>query len=121
MTQAISGQATARRSAPPSQGLQGQVALLQKALVDLKIKAGLPILNEFLTPLVTNITAVVQKLAGLDPAIYLVAARVAIFVAVIGPLLLTLGALAFSVSALLNPIGLAIVAFFALGASFAAT
>ncbi len=122
MTQAISGQATAEEiGAAKLKGFKGQVALLQKALVDLKIKAGLPILNEFLTPLVTKITAVVQKLAGLDPAIYLVAARVAIFVAVIGPLLLTLGALAFSVSALLNPIGLAIVAFFALGASFAAT
>lgn len=122
MTQAISGQATAEEmGAAKLKGFKGQVALLQKALVDLKIKAGLPILNEFLTPLVTKITEVVKKLAGLDPAIYVVAARVAIFVAVIGPLLLTLGALTFAIATLITPVGLAVAAFFALGASFAAT
>jgi len=119
MTEAIEAQAGASEvAALRTGGFKGQVLMLKKAMTDLYITVGLPLLENFLTPLVKKLTELTRAFAAADPATQRMAMGIAVAVAAMGPLLLIGGALSAVLGALATPLGVVAAALVTLAGVF---
>jgi TP901 family phage tail tape measure protein len=85
---------------------KGSVEALQGQLQTLLIQVGQPLVDEFLRPMAEGITETIAKINELNPEIFTWAVRLGAVAAAAGPVLLISGQLAFSLSSLVNTVGL---------------
>ena len=120
MEKAIGNAASVQDSAASrTKGLSAAWETLQGVMETLMIKAGLPLIQDVLTPLVKdNIIPLVEWVSELDPKFMKWGLAIGAVMAAAGPLMMILGPLVGVVGALLSPVGLVIAGIVALGAVF---
>lgn len=106
MTTSIKEQSTAEEVAQAKmEGYKGATTMLQKALIDLKIKAGTPLIENVLTPMVKQLTLLITKINDADPRFFELAIKIGLVLAAAGPFLIIVGALTVAIGAIMTPVG----------------
>ena len=101
-----------------TKGMKGQMELLQGAIQTFMIQVGTPLIENFLTPLITKATEVFGTLTLLSPEFFNWMVIIGGVLAALGPLLILLGAMLPALAVLFSPIGLIIAAVALLAAGF---
>ncbi len=106
MTQSIGSAATMQQSAAAqTQGFNAAMENLKSSTETFLIKVGTPLIKDVLTPLVKTLTAVVGKLAEVNPAFFKWAVIIGVVMTALGGLLIAVGKIAGAITSIKTLIG----------------
>jgi len=122
MTGAIENAASAEEvGAARTKGFNAAMEQLQGAFETFMIKAGQPLIDEFLIPLIDKVGIAIDWLMTLDTSTLAIGIAFGVVLAAAGPVLMVLGFMATAIGVLISPIGLIVAGIVALGAAFVAS
>ena len=108
MESAINTAATAQEvAAARTKGLNAGIENLKGTVETFMIKAGLPFIEQYVTPAVTKLTDLVSGLSDVNPEMLDLGIKVGIALAAAGPLSIAIGGIVKGLGLLLSPVGLA--------------